>query len=292
MANTYGLTNYDYSIRDLGSSNWNGGGRSSTNTSPSTATNLTGTAYDVPDPTASATTAIAGTNTNLGSLYNLAGQVNQQNTQQTAATANADIPGYTANMNQWASDISDLLAGKISSGTKYNLAQSAAERGISTGTGGSQSNNSAWLRALGLTEEGLKQQGGTELSSMIGSAIKSPTMDVSQYFTTPSDVQSAQYAADVIASNQTTANRNLTAAQYGLNTGTSMAGSTAQAGGGGGSTSSISQLLSQILGTGSGGSGAGTANNSGIITAQGGSGSSGWSNLYDGGYDSLAGLNA
>ncbi len=226
--------------------------------------NLTGSAYDwsniyggkanVQDPTTSAASAITGSSGNLASLYDLGSSLNQYQTSQALASAEAATPGYTANMDKWASDISDLLAGKVSTRTKNTLAQAGAERGISTGTAGSQSNDSAWLQALGLTSEAQQKTGASELASMIGLAPKVNLFDYNNYLTNPSDVAGAQYAANTITSAATPSAAGAAAKDAvtsGISTGQAAAGTAP-----GASNQSIGSLLASILGTG-GGSGSG-----------------------------------
>jgi hypothetical protein len=251
----------DYISGEAGSTNYTDtitGGSGSSGT-------LTGTGYgydkpDTADPSSSAAAAISGTSSNLASLYNLSSSFNTASAQQAVDTQNILTPGYSGNMSKWASDISDLLSGKVSDSTKYSLQQAAAERGISTGTSGSQSSDSAYLRALGLTSEGLQQTGASELASMIGSSAKGSTLDMSQYLTSASDQQSAQQYANTIAaspsSTATSANAE-NAAQAGVAAGTKLAGTTPSTASTGGSGSSIASLLSSILGNNSGSGGYG-----------------------------------
>jgi len=239
-------------------------GSSSDNVSQGGGTgNLTGSAYDysstyggkanVPDPSASAASAISGSSGNLASLYSLGSSLNQYQTGQATAAQEALTPGYTANMDKWASDISDLLAGKVSSGTINTISQQAAERGISSGIAGSQANQSDLLRALGLTSQGLQATGATQLQQMIAASPKVNLFDYKSYLTSPGDVQSAQYAANTIGSAAdpaTAAQAAQNAALSGVSSGLSAAGSSPGVSGGS-SGSSIASLLSSILGGGS-----------------------------------------
>jgi len=224
--------------------------------------NLTGSAYDwsnvyggkanVQDPTASAASAISGSGSNLASLYDLGSSLNTYQTSEAVKSAEAATPGYTANMDKWANDIADLLAGKVSSGTVNTISQAAAERGVSSGIAGSQANESSLLRALGLTSEGLQATGASQLQQMIGVSPKVNLFDYNSYLTSPSDVGAAQYAANTIASAATPADAAAAAtdaAKSGVTAGLNAAG-TAPAGSNTGS--SIASLLSQILGTGAG----------------------------------------
>jgi len=252
----------------------NGNPISSGVTSPGS---VTGSAYDydstyggkpnTADPATSAATAISDTTGNLSSLYDLADSANQFNANQAVSQQNTLTPGYSGNMDKWASDISDLLSGKVSSGTINTITQQAAERGVSSGIGGSAANESSLLRALGLTSEGQQQQGATQFASMINSSPKANAFDYSGYLTNANDVGTAQNQANTIASaaNPATAGKAaIDAATSGVNTGSAAAGS-APTTTSTGTNSSIAQLLSSILGTGatsttSGGNSATTAN--------------------------------
>ena len=237
--------------------------------SPTTSGSLTGSAYDwtsayggkpnTADPGTSAATAITDTTSNLSSLYGLADSVNTFNANQAVSQQNILTPGYSGNMDKWASDISDLLAGKVSSGTTNTIAQQAAERGVSSGISGSQTNESSLLRALGLTSESLQATGASQLASMIGSSPKAATFDLTPYETTAADVTTAQNTANTIAAAAdpaAAAAAKLAAAKAGVAAGNNAAGTTPSSGGGTSGTSSIASLLSSILGTGTGSGGA------------------------------------
>ncbi len=228
--------------------------------SPSSAGNLTGSAYDysstyggkpnTADPTASAASAISGTTGNLSSLYDLASSGNEFNANQAVGQQDILTPGYSGNMDKWASDISDLLAGKVSSGTVNTLTQQAAERGVSTGLSGSLNNESSLLRSLGLTSEGQQQQGATQFASMINASPKASAFDYTPYLTTGADVTGAQNQANTIASAavpSTAAAAATDAVKTGITTGSNAAGSTPSTSTG--TNSSIASLLSSILGT-------------------------------------------
>jgi hypothetical protein len=228
--------------------------------SPTTSGNLTGTAYDysaasggkptTADPTASAASAITGTTSNLGSLYGLADSANTFSANQAVNQQNILTPGYSGNMDKWASDISDLLSGKVSSGTVNTISQNAAERGVSTGLTGSLANESALLRSLGLTSEQQQATGASQLASMVNTSPKASAFDLTPYLTTGADVTGAQNQANTIASAANPAAASaaaVDAAKTGVAAGQSAAGSTPSTSG---TQSSIASLLSSILGTG------------------------------------------
>ncbi len=213
--------------------------------------------YNIPDPSASTAAAISGTTGNLGSLYNLSSSYDTAAAQQAVDTQNVLTPGYSSNMAQWSQNISDLLSGKISGGTVNQMAQSAAELGISSGLSGSQANNSSLLRALGLESESLQSQGATQLAAQKAASPVSQVFDLSQYLTTPSSQQAAQLAANQVGAAAVPASAASAArsnAAAGVTSGLNSAGVAPASTGGG---SSIASLLSSILGTGVGGGTAG-----------------------------------
>lgn len=245
--------------------------------SPTTAGSLSGSAYDwtaanggkpnTADPTASAASAITGTTSNLSSLYGLADSANTFSANQAVKTQNTLTPGYTGNMDKWASDISDLLSGKVSSGTTNTIAQQAAERGVSSGISGSQTNESSLLRTLGLTSEQQQATGASQLSAMINASPKSTAFDLTPYLTTGADVTGAQNQANTIASAATpsaASEAQLAAAKSGVATGSGAAGTTPSTSS---TTSSIASLLSSILGTGTGGGAGATPTGGGVASA-------------------------
>lgn len=224
--------------------------------------NLVGSVYDystsyggkpnVPSTTTTAADSIAGNISNLGSLYNLADSQNTFSANQAVKTQNELTPGYSGNMEKWSADIADLLSGKVSSGTITTLEQTAAERGIGSGIGGSQANESSLLRALGLTAEGQQQTGAAQLSAQIAASPKVSAFDMTPYLTSAADAQSAQYAANTIASAAvpaSAASAAMGAAKSGVSTGINAAGTSPAATK---TTNSIGDLLNSILGTGSG----------------------------------------
>lgn len=96
----------------------------------------------------------------------LAELVNSFMTQQAVAPYIANLPDYTGMTQQRSANIGSQLAGQVSPSTTNLLAQRGAERGIGVGAGGPNA-AAAWLAALGLTSEGLQQQGQQNLSQAI-----------------------------------------------------------------------------------------------------------------------------
>lgn len=83
------------------------------------------------------------------------------------ANITRNLPNY---MNMVGADVSNIgsnLAGVVSPDVIQQLQQQAAERGIGTGTAGSQNSSAAYLRALGLTSMQLQNLGHTQLNEAI-----------------------------------------------------------------------------------------------------------------------------
>lgn len=154
---------------------------------------------NVPNPTATAGSAIAGNQSNLPGAANLAAGVNQSNEAQLLGQYNMAIPNYSA-LTATASGVTGQeLAGQLPQDVINQLTQQAAERGIATGGAGSANNNSAYLAALGLTSLGEEQQGFANLGQLVQQAPKAPFFDPSSMFVTPEQQQEAQMAANTFA---------------------------------------------------------------------------------------------
>lgn len=140
----------------------------------------------------SASTPVSGTTTGTGytagaapdlaSLTNLVNSLNQ--TAQTNANA-ARIPGNPALEQQSSNNIASNLAGQIPPDVMALLNQQGAERGIATGSPGSDNANSATMRALGLTSLGLQQQGQQNLSAADARNPGAPIFDPTTQLLTP-----------------------------------------------------------------------------------------------------------
>jgi hypothetical protein len=77
------------------------------------------------------------------------------------------------------------------------MAIAGAERGISVGSGGPNA-NAAYLRALGLTTEGLKAQGAQQFAAQIAATPLGKQFDWAAFLTLPSEQQQWQYLANVL----------------------------------------------------------------------------------------------
>lgn len=154
----------------------------------------------VPDPTASARSAIGANIGNLSSLYNLAGGVNQFNEAQLLGMYESAFPGYQGLVKEASGNIAEQLAGNVPSDVVNQIIQSAAERGILTGSPGSPNANTALLRSLGLTSLGLQQTGQENLLNMARATPTAAPFDISKLFITPDEIQQAQLYANIYAS--------------------------------------------------------------------------------------------
>lgn len=121
----------------------------------------------------------------LSSLTNLVNQLNLQG--QTAANAGR-IPGDPALEQQSSQNIASLLGGNIPQDVVTQIQQQAAERGVATGSPGSDNSNSALLRSLGLTSLDLQGLGQQQLSAADARNPVAPIFDPSKMFLTPAQL--------------------------------------------------------------------------------------------------------
>lgn len=140
----------------------------------------------VPDPGASATSALGGDIGNLGRIYGLAGGLDTFNANNAASNLTANVPG-----------LAERSRGQLPQDVINQIMQQAAERGISTGTSGSPNANGAYLRALGLTSLGVSTEAGREIGQAVGRA---PILDTSRLVVTPEEQQNAQLMANIYRS--------------------------------------------------------------------------------------------
>lgn len=158
-----------------------------------------GSVPQVPDPTTSQSKAIGGNVKNLGNLGNLTTSLNTTIAKNAALPYQLNLPNYGAMTGQSSNNILSLLKGQVPPDVANQIAQMAAERGVATGSIGSPNSNTALLRALGLTSLGLQQQGEGELTGAIGRTPTGKQFDPTTFLTTPGDVQSSQYLANLFA---------------------------------------------------------------------------------------------
>lgn len=98
-------------------------------------------------------------------------------------------PGYAA--------ITRQLRGEVAPTTRQQLYQAGAERGIATGLQGADVTNAAMLQALGLTSEGIRQQG---ISNLAAATQALPQVDVQGLYVPASTAYtgSLQQASDLL----------------------------------------------------------------------------------------------
>lgn len=172
-------------------------------TLPGSATNWSaayGGVPNVPNPGASAASAIGADVSNLGNLYALGQGTNQFNEGQLISNYQSAIPDYSALATQQSSNIGSELSGQVPQDVLNQILQNAAERGIVTGSPGGPNANAAYLRSLGLTSLGLQEQGVNDLKTAVSEAPIAQPFDISKMFTTPDEWQQAQMAANLYKS--------------------------------------------------------------------------------------------
>ena len=128
------------------------------------------------------TSSNVGNAPNLESLTQLVDQLNQNS--QTAANA-ARIPNNPALEAQSSANIGSELAGQLPQDVITQMQQQAAERGVATGSPGSDNSNGAYLRALGLNSLALQQQGQQNLSAADARNPAAPIFDPTSQLLTP-----------------------------------------------------------------------------------------------------------
>lgn len=152
----------------------------------------------VPDPATSAAAATTGNLANFPNINTLTGEVNASNQAAVLGNVGANIPNYTALTKQRSQNIGDYLAGQVPQDVQDLLQNRSAELGVAAGMPGSEAVNYADLASLGLTSLGLQKEGATELGSALSTMPQIPIYDPTQQFVSPTEIQSAQYAANVI----------------------------------------------------------------------------------------------
>ena len=178
-----------------------------------------GSIPQLPQPQQTQQQAIAGNLTNLGSLYGLGTGVTSNQNVLAASGLKQNLPGYQKMVGQSSQNIESLLKGQVPADVLAQMQQSAAERGIMTGSPGSPNSNAAYLRALGLTSLGLQQQGEGELTGAIQRTPQGQPFNLSSFLTTPEQQQqygTAQAIYNAAPNPAAAAGANLSAAAAGL----------------------------------------------------------------------------
>jgi hypothetical protein len=102
-----------------------------------------------------------------GDPFKIASDVNAYMTKAAVEPYRANLPQYDALVGKRSNVIADQMAGKVGDDVLQQLIQSAAERGIVTGSPMGSGSNAAYLRALGLTSMDLQNKGLTNFSKAI-----------------------------------------------------------------------------------------------------------------------------
>jgi hypothetical protein len=134
---------------------------------------------------------------NLGSLYGLTGSLNTEAANQAVLPLNLNLPNYQGMVGQSSQNITSALQGQVPQDVSNQIAQMAAERGVSTGSIGSPNANSALLRSLGLTSLGLQQQGEQNLTGAIARTPTGTQFQPQSFLTTPSQQAEMQYLSNL-----------------------------------------------------------------------------------------------
>ena len=96
-----------------------------------------------------------------------ANSINEFMTNQAVKPFMANLPNYAAMVGQRTQNTGQMLKGQLPNDVISQIAQSAAERGISSGAPGSDNSNAAFLRALGLNSLDMMGMGSKELTQSI-----------------------------------------------------------------------------------------------------------------------------
>src|SRR5678815_1430978 len=117
----------------------------------------------VPSPGATAGTAIRSNLGNIGDIISLGGKVNAFTDKAAINQVRQGLPNYDALVAESSANILKEIQGDLPGDVINQILRKAAERGIITGTVGSENANAAMLRALGLTSLDLMQRGEQNL---------------------------------------------------------------------------------------------------------------------------------
>lgn len=154
----------------------------------------------VPNPGASASSAITSNLGNMSNLYSLATGAGGASGSGVMAALGKEIPGVSGSIGAATNNINELLSGRVPGDVIAQLAQHAAEIGAGSGMGPMGPNtNAGYLKALGLTSLGMKQQGQQSLDSLMTSVPRAPAFDPSSMMVTPAQQQEAAYMSQVLA---------------------------------------------------------------------------------------------
>lgn len=160
------------------------------------------------------------------SAYGSVPNIPATSTNTTTSSWAPNLPNYAGLAGQASDLASTWMKGQLSPDVIANMATAGAERGVAMGSPGSPNANAAYLRALGLSSQGLQQQGLQDYESLLAGAPRTTTSTQ----TIDNNVLKALYAA--APNPMDAALANLAAEYLGLQAGAGTQGGT----GGGGYT--------------------------------------------------------
>lgn len=181
----------------------------------------------VPSPGASQGAALGSNLSNLSRILSLAGGVNTFNDQAAVGTLRSAIPGYDNLVASSSQNILKEIQGDIPNDVVNEILQHAAERGILTGTVGSDNNNAALMRALGINSIEQRQRGEQNLTNAIARTPRGQHANPEAFMVSPDAWQEAQMASNLYASApvpKSAATASLGSAARGLQAGIGAAG--------------------------------------------------------------------
>jgi hypothetical protein len=181
----------------------------------------------VPSPTSTAAQSIAGNLGNLSAIGQLGTGVTGQNVANSLAPLTSSLPGFSGALSTGMANVNSLMSGQIPGDIMTMLQQQNAERGVAGGMApGAPANNTAMMKALGLTGLGLEQTGLSEFGSLAGLVPQPTLFNPQSMMSTPQAQQTAQESANVLSASPIPAaaagtNMNSLMNALGLNRGTS-----------------------------------------------------------------------
>lgn len=152
----------------------------------------------VPDPVATAATAIGGNQANLPGLAKLGTDTTTLSANLAAQPYQMNLPNYQGLLGQASQNITSNLAGVIDPNEWAQLQQHAAERGAGMGISPASPNfSTALIKALDQSIVGRQSLGQQQFNAAVARTPTGQSFNVAGYQLSPQDVQAAQYAANV-----------------------------------------------------------------------------------------------
>jgi hypothetical protein len=139
-------------------------------------------------------------------------------TGRTVSSWTPSLPGYTSLADQASTVALSNLSGVLPSDVVSQEAQQAAERGVTTGSPGSEDATTSLLRALGLSSLDLTTLGEQQYNTLLSSAPRTTTQDTT-------GTQATSQTSD-LSFDQASALNAILASQYGTEAGTAAGGTT------------------------------------------------------------------